>query len=104
MSEELDLAALQPHEVPAAVTKTLENYLKSRGDDVASVDAGYTEAIDSLHSFVLNGGKRVRPVLRLAGMVGSRRPRRPFLPSRGFPGCDEGGECPGTHSSLRTHS
>ena len=42
MSEELDLAALQPREVPATVTKTLENYLKSRGDDVASVDAVYT--------------------------------------------------------------
>ena len=42
MSEELDLAALQPREVPAAVTKTLEDYLNSRGGDVASVDAVYT--------------------------------------------------------------
>ncbi|ASE56206.1 MULTISPECIES: polyprenyl synthetase family protein [Corynebacterium] len=71
MSEELDLAALQPREVPATVTKTLENYLKNRGDDVASVDAVYTEAIDSLHSFVLNGGKRVRPAFAWQGWLGA---------------------------------
>lgn len=61
MSEEPDLAAMQPHKVSVVVTKILEDHLKSRGDDVASVDAVYTEAIDSLHLFVLNGDKCMCP-------------------------------------------
>lgn len=81
MSEKKNLAEMQPREVPAAVTKTLEVYLNSRGADVAAVDAVYTEAMDSLHAFVLGGGKRVRPAFAWQGWLGAGGAEGKFAPA-----------------------
>lgn len=71
MSDQKNLATMQPREVPAAVTRTLTAYLDSRGSDVAAVDEVYTEAIGSLTDFVLGGGKRVRPAFAWQGWLGA---------------------------------
>jgi geranylgeranyl diphosphate synthase, type I len=49
------------HDLPAAVTADLADYLAGRRDECADVAEEYAEAVDDLTRFVLAGGKRLRP-------------------------------------------
>lgn len=57
--------------MPDAVHSVLQEYLDSRAADVAAIGAPVVEAVDYLRSFVLDGGKRVRPTYGWAGFVGA---------------------------------
>ncbi|SER37612.1 polyprenyl synthetase family protein [Corynebacterium cystitidis] len=70
MSAAQDFRNLSLNDVPAAVTEELRIFLDQRNDDVAKIGAPVTRAVEHLHSFVLNGGKRVRPLYGWAGFVG----------------------------------
>lgn len=71
MSDQKNLATMQPREVPTAVASTLKKYFASRSGEVSAVDGVYTDAIDSLTGFVLGGGKRVRPAFAWQGWLGA---------------------------------
>lgn len=54
-----------------SVEGALREFFTSRADTVRSVGGGYAEAVAALESFVLRGGKRVRPAFAWAGWVGA---------------------------------
>ena len=62
-----DARTLRPAEVPAAVTEVLRGYISARTPDAAKVGEPVARAVGHLSRFVLDGGKRVRP---LYGWVG----------------------------------
>lgn len=53
------------------VEATLREFFASRAELVRSVGGGYADAVASLESFVLRGGKRVRPVFAWTGWLGA---------------------------------
>lgn len=59
------------NDIPAAVRSTLEEYIASRWDELDSIGKPVTEAATYLRDFVLNGGKRIRPLYGWAGFVGA---------------------------------
>ena len=65
------------HDLPGAVTADLADYLAGRRDECADIAEEYADAVDDLTRFVLAGGKRLRPDVRVVGLAGRRRPRRP---------------------------
>lgn len=71
MSDTDHLAQMSPREVPAAVTETLRDYFGGRRGESADIDAVFGDIVDSLESFVLNGGKRVRPAFAWQGWLGA---------------------------------
>lgn len=62
---------LTPETMPAAVHAVLTEYMDSRAADVAAIGSPVVEAVEYLRSFVLDGGKRVRPMYGWAGFVGA---------------------------------
>lgn len=58
-------------EVPAAVQAELKKFVEARRDSVAAIGAPVTKAVSYLESFVLDGGKRIRPLYAWAGFVGA---------------------------------
>ncbi|AKK11471.1 polyprenyl synthetase family protein [Corynebacterium uterequi] len=66
----LDATRLSPGDIPAAVAHVLEDYLASRRPEVDAIGAPATEAVAHLESFVLGGGKRIRPLCGWLGFVG----------------------------------
>ncbi|WP_421958310.1 polyprenyl synthetase family protein [Prescottella subtropica] len=53
------------------VEESLREFFASRGDAVRAVGGGYPDAVAALESFVLRGGKRVRPVFAWTGWLGA---------------------------------
>jgi len=53
------------------VEESLREFFASRADTVRAVGAGYADAVTALESFVLRGGKRVRPVFAWTGWLGA---------------------------------
>ncbi|WP_242676831.1 polyprenyl synthetase family protein [Rhodococcus sp. ABRD24] len=54
-----------------AVEDVLREFFASRADAIATVGGGYETAVQTLESFVLRGGKRVRPVFAWTGWLGA---------------------------------
>ena len=50
-------------DIPGAVREELATFLDQRREQVAEIGAPVTKAVSFLESFVLDGGKRVRPCL-----------------------------------------
>lgn len=71
MSDTDHLAQISPREVPAAVTETLRGYFTGRRGESENIDAAFGDIVYSLESFVLNGGKRVRPSFAWQGWLGA---------------------------------
>nr|WP_120492271.1 polyprenyl synthetase family protein [Corynebacterium lactis] len=71
MSDTDHLAHLSPREIPAAVTASLRSYFEERKVESLDIDPVCTSVIDSLETFVLNGGKRVRPAFAWQGWLGA---------------------------------
>lgn len=57
-------------DVPAATHSHLERFFESRHSDIQAIGAPVEEAVSHLESFVLGGGKRIRPLYAWAGFVG----------------------------------
>ena len=68
-------------QVPGAVRDELRRFIEDRTAQVAEIGGPVTEAVSHLSSFVLDGGKRIRPLYAWAGFVGGG-------------GLDRGGEDP----------
>ncbi|WP_370654781.1 polyprenyl synthetase family protein [Prescottella sp. R16] len=70
-------AVLSPRPAPSVppltdlVEASLREFFASRADTVRSVGGGYPDAVAALESFVLRGGKRVRPVFAWTGWLGA---------------------------------
>ena len=54
-----------------AVESVLDSFVESRRATVDSVGPVYAEAVDELRSFVLRGGKRIRPAFAWTGWLGA---------------------------------
>lgn len=59
-------------DIPAAVRAELAFFLDGQRDSIAAIGQPVTNAISYLESFVLDGGKRIRPLYAWAGFVGAR--------------------------------
>jgi geranylgeranyl diphosphate synthase, type I len=57
--------------VPAEVHRELASFLRAKRDGAAQIDPHFVAAVDSLSRFVLNGGKRLRPVFAWWGWRGA---------------------------------
>ncbi|WP_338124343.1 polyprenyl synthetase family protein [Rhodococcoides kroppenstedtii] len=55
----------------SAVESVLDSFVESRRATVDSVGPVYTEAVEELRSFVLRGGKRIRPAFAWTGWLGA---------------------------------
>ncbi len=66
-----DASTLTLDAVPDAVHSVLQEFFAARRDSVAAIGEPVTEAVGHLESFVLGGGKRIRPVYAWAGFVGA---------------------------------
>ncbi|MHA2789370.1 polyprenyl synthetase family protein [Corynebacterium sp. S7] len=66
-----DLRKLSLNDVPEATQHVLEQFFDEQSEKVASIGRPVTEAVNYLRDFVLNGGKRVRPLYGWAGFVGA---------------------------------
>ena len=53
------------------VEEALREFFTSRAETIRTVGGGYTEAVAALQSFVLRGGKRVRPMFAWTGWLGA---------------------------------
>ncbi|WP_433605083.1 polyprenyl synthetase family protein [Prescottella agglutinans] len=53
------------------VEESLREFFASRADTVREVGGSYSDAVAALESFVLRGGKRVRPVFAWTGWLGA---------------------------------
>lgn len=58
-------------DVPAAVRAELSTFLEQRRADTATIGQPVTQAVSYLEDFVLDGGKRIRPLYAWAGFVGA---------------------------------
>ncbi len=56
-------------QIPQVVHARLTRFLDARADEVASIGGPVSDAVDYLRNFVLNGGKRIRPLYVWAGFV-----------------------------------
>ena len=71
-------------ELPGAVQRALEEFFASRRSELSRIGTPVTEAAEYLERFVLEGGKRIRPLYLWAGFVGPPRnqpPPKTMLPS-----------------------
>ena len=66
-----DASTLALDAVPDAVHAVLQEFFAQRRDSVAAIGGPVTEAVSHLESFVLGGGKRIRPVYAWAGFIGA---------------------------------
>lgn len=57
--------------LPGLVEDTLREFFATRAELVDSVGGGYRDAVAALQSFVLRGGKRVRPSFAWTGWLGA---------------------------------
>ncbi len=57
--------------LPGLVEDALRDFFATRAELVASVGGGYRDAVATLQSFVLRGGKRVRPSFAWTGWLGA---------------------------------
>lgn len=57
--------------LPAVFEQTLREFFASRRDSVANIGGGYEDAVSTLETFVLRGGKRVRPAFAWTGWLGA---------------------------------
>ena len=60
-------------EIPGAVREEIATFLDQRREQVAEIGAPVTKAVSFLESFVLDGGKRVRPTYAWAGYLAAGR-------------------------------
>ena len=60
-------------DIPGAVREELAAFLDQRREQVAAIGAPVTKAVSFLESFVLDGGKRVRPTYAWAGYLAAGR-------------------------------
>ncbi len=74
---QFDAANLTFDAVPAAVRDQLQAYLDSRRAEVAAIGSPVVDAVAHLESFVLDGGKRIRPLYAWAGFIGAGGLHRP---------------------------
>lgn len=58
-------------ELPAVFEKDLRDFFTARRDLVENIGGGYEKAVSTLESFVLRGGKRVRPAFAWTGWLGA---------------------------------
>jgi len=65
-----DIQTLTLDQVPAAARDELARFIDSRRAQVAAIGGPVTRAVSHLESFVLDGGKRIRPLYAWAGFVG----------------------------------
>ncbi|MFZ2175070.1 MAG: polyprenyl synthetase family protein [Rhodococcus sp. (in: high G+C Gram-positive bacteria)] len=61
----------RPTALAARVENALREFFTSRTDLVEAVGGGYRDAVTTLESFVLRGGKRVRPAFAWTGWLGA---------------------------------
>ncbi|KQB86770.1 polyprenyl synthetase family protein [Corynebacterium lowii] len=66
-----DASSLPLRDVPAATHEILSDYLDSRFPEVTTIGSPVAEAAEHLRSFVLGGGKRIRPLYGWAGFLGA---------------------------------
>ena len=59
-------------QLPDAVHSALEEFFASRRRELSHIGAPVTQAIDYLERFVLDGGKRIRPLYLWAGFCGAQ--------------------------------
>ncbi|WP_425321638.1 polyprenyl synthetase family protein [Corynebacterium lizhenjunii] len=57
-------------QLPSAVRSQLELFMQARRADIAAIGAPVSDAVGYLESFVLGGGKRIRPLYAWAGFLG----------------------------------
>lgn len=57
-------------QIPDAARAELARFIEERRSQVAAIGGPVTEAVSHLESFVLGGGKRIRPLYAWAGFVG----------------------------------
>ncbi|MGV3072040.1 polyprenyl synthetase family protein [Corynebacterium phoceense] len=57
--------------MPGDVRGALDAFLASRHSDIAAIGQPVVDAVSYLESFVLDGGKRIRPLYAWAGFVGA---------------------------------
>lgn len=71
MTNPVALIDLPQQQVPRKVTEVLGNFFNTRRDLVESIDGVFSEVVDTLEAFVLDGGKRVRPNFAWQGWLGA---------------------------------
>ncbi|MFP7364449.1 polyprenyl synthetase family protein [Corynebacterium callunae] len=64
-----DAHDLDLNRIPAVVHDRLSGFLDSKDEDIAAIGTPVSDAVSYLRSFVLNGGKRIRPLYAWAGFV-----------------------------------
>lgn len=69
-----DARDLDLDQIPEVVHNRLTRFLDARAGEVAAIGGPVTEAVDYLRNFVLNGGKRIRPLNVWAGFVAAQGP------------------------------
>ena len=69
MNNSEDFSQLPIAEIPKHVRAELSSFLKAREPQLAQIGKPVTEAIEHLERFVLDGGKRIRPLYAWAGFV-----------------------------------
>lgn len=57
--------------IPTAVTEILADYIDGRWAEIERIGAPVVAAVSELRTFVLGGGKRIRPLYGWAGFVGA---------------------------------
>ena len=67
-------------DIPGAVRDELAQFLAGQRSAIAAIGQPVTNAISYLESFVLDGGKRIRPLYAWAGFVGARGLEGPESP------------------------
>ena len=60
-------------DIPGAVREELAIFLDQRRDHVAEIGAPVSTAMSLLESFILDGGKRIRPIYAWAGYLAAGR-------------------------------
>lgn len=68
----VDTRDLDLDQIPEVVHERLTRFLDARAEDVAAIGGPVTEAVGYLRDFVLNGGKRIRPLNVWAGFLAAR--------------------------------
>lgn len=71
MTNTATLVDLPQQQVPQKVTEVLGDFFETRRTLVTSIDGVFSEVVDSLEAFILDGGKRVRPSFAWQGWLGA---------------------------------
>lgn len=66
----IDPRTLTLNQIPDASREVLADFFADRRSQIAEIGAPVTDAVSHLESFVLGGGKRIRPLYVWAGFVG----------------------------------